>query len=184
MKFSTSTFVLAGAACAVLALVILILPRTRPSAQQINVNVPALSETAARGKAVLTPIVRPATARMQPGQTRVHHLCTLSTIPATTPTAHSLSPSNLAFANIIGVLETCRRSLKSPRNRLRRSSNTFASFRPRMGLPRALIACRFARHIRYFLECEPQMHNLKCWLRAKKPTPNSNSKARPTHQAV
>jgi mono/diheme cytochrome c family protein len=52
MKFSTSTFVLAGAACAVLALVILILPRTRPSAQQINVNVPALSETAARGKAV------------------------------------------------------------------------------------------------------------------------------------
>jgi mono/diheme cytochrome c family protein len=50
MKFSTITFALAGAACAVLVLAILMWPWIRPPAQQINVKVPALSEIAARGK--------------------------------------------------------------------------------------------------------------------------------------
>jgi len=51
MKFSTTTFALAGAVCAGLVLAILMWPWIRPPAQQVNVKVPALSETAARGKA-------------------------------------------------------------------------------------------------------------------------------------
>jgi len=50
MKFSTTTFALAGAACAVLVLAILRWPLARPPAPQVNVKVPSLSDVAARGK--------------------------------------------------------------------------------------------------------------------------------------
>jgi mono/diheme cytochrome c family protein len=59
MKFNMTTFALAGAACAVLALVILMWPGAHPPAQQVNVKVPSLSETAARGKVAFDVICAP-----------------------------------------------------------------------------------------------------------------------------